>query len=274
MANEIVITNLYKAFGRRVKLAIKLAKQGADKAAILAQTSTILALSDISLQIKKGKIFVIIGLSGAGKSTLIRHLNRLIDPDEGQILVQGQDILKLGLQDLAKLRQTKVSMVFQNFGLFPHWNVQDNVAYGLFVKKISKNKARQAVMPWLEAVGLSNYKLKYPDELSGGMLQRVGLARAFATDSDIILMDEPFSSLDPLIRREMQEFLIAWQTKHQKTIVFITHDIREAFRLGQKIAILKASKLIQVDTPTNIQNNPANDYVARIIEDTSKMSQK
>ena len=265
MAQEIVINNLYKLFGRNKKKALKMAQAGSSKSEILATTGSIMALCNISFTVEKGETNVIIGLSGSGKSTLVRHINRLIDPDLGEIIIQGQDILQLNLRELAKIRNKKLSMVFQGFGLLPHWNVQDNVAYGLLVAKVPRKEAYKRITPWLEAVGLADYRLKYPDQLSGGMLQRVGLARAFAVDPEIILLDEPFSALDPLIRKSMQDLLIDWQAKYRKTIVFITHDIAEAFKLGQKVCVLRAGKLEQIGSPEQIKAHPANAYVEKMI---------
>jgi len=263
---EIQVDNLYKVFGKQnKKKALKLAQENVSKVELLKKTGCVLALQDINLKINKGETFAVIGLSGCGKSTLIRHINRLLDPDSGTITIQGQNILELKQKDLLKYRQNKISMVFQHFALLPHWNVEDNVAYGLFIKHKSKAEAKQAVAPWLKKVGLYEYRDKYPDQLSGGMLQRVGLARAFSVDADIILMDEPFSALDPIIRKNMQKLLNSWQSELNKTIVFITHDIDEAFSLGDKIAVLRASRVEQVGTSEELIDNPQTEYVERFV---------
>jgi glycine betaine/proline transport system ATP-binding protein len=210
------------------------------------------------------------GLSGSGKSTLIRHFNRLIEPTAGQILVDGQDVMALGPRELEQFRQRTMSMVFQRFGLFPHRNVLDNAAYGLQVQGMPKAEREAKARHWLEQVGLKGFEKQYPRQLSGGMQQRVGLARALATDADILLMDEAFSALDPLIRREMQDQLLALQAKLNKTIVFITHDLDEALRLGNRIAILKDGELVQEGAPEDILLNPANDYVQAFLQDVNR----
>lgn len=263
---EIEIRNVYKIFGQNNAAAIALAKEGLDKAAILAKTGSNMGLADVSLTIASGRIFVIMGLSGSGKSTLVRHLNRLIEPSSGEILFDGQNILKLNARDLRSFRTRRVSMVFQSFGLMPHYTVVQNAAYGLTVRGEPRNVARDTAMKWIETVGLKGYESKYPFELSGGMKQRVGLARALAADTDVILMDEAFSALDPLIRAEMQDQLLELQRSLAKTIVFITHDLDEALRIGSQIAILRDGKVVQVDTPDAILAKPANDYVARFVQ--------
>ena len=265
MAN-ISIRNVTKVFGKKEKEALALADQGLNKAEILEKTGCSIGLNDISLDIPSGSIFVIMGLSGSGKSTLVRHINRLIDPSSGQILFDGKNILDMKPKELRKFRNENVSMVFQNFGLMPHRTVLRNVIYGLRVRGISRADAHPIGKKWIEAVGLAGYEDRYPDELSGGMKQRVGLARALATDGDVILMDEAFSALDPLIRADMQDQLLDLQGKLQKTIVFITHDLEEALRIGSQIAILKDGKLVQVGTPDEILSNPADDYVAKFVE--------
>jgi glycine betaine/proline transport system ATP-binding protein len=265
MAN-ISIRNVTKVFGKKEKEALALADQGIGKAEILEKTGCSIGLNDISLDIPSGSIFVIMGLSGSGKSTLVRHINRLIDPSSGQILFDGKNILEMRPKDLRNFRNQHVSMVFQNFGLMPHRTVMRNVIYGLRVRGIPRADAYPIGRKWIEAVGLAGYEDRFPDELSGGMKQRVGLARALATDGDVILMDEAFSALDPLIRADMQDQLLELQGKLQKTIVFITHDLEEALRIGSQIAILKDGKLVQVGTPDEILQNPADDYVAKFVE--------
>ena len=262
---KIEIRDVYKVFGKQEAQAIELLKQGADKTQVQAQTQCNVGLAGISASIPSGQISCIMGLSGSGKSTLVRHLNRLIDPSSGEILFNGKNILGLTMPELRQLRRHHISMVFQSFGLLPHLNVVDNVAFGLDVRGESRLQARNTAEQWLERVGLSEYASSYPDELSGGMQQRVGLARALAIDAEVLLMDEAFSALDPLIRYDMQDQLLALQQRLQKTIVFITHDIDEALRLGQHIVILRDGKVEQVGTPDEIKNNPVNEYVERFM---------
>lgn len=263
---EIDIRDVYKVFGPSDQRAVAMLREGVSKSEVQARTGNNVGLSGVSLHIPSGQITCIMGLSGSGKSTLVRHLNRLIDPSAGEIILDNQNILDLSLADLRTLRRYTISMVFQNFGLLPHLNVIDNVAFGLRVRGESRKQARQTAQQWLKRVGLSEYADNFPDELSGGMRQRVGLARALAIDARIILMDEAFSALDPLIRYDMQDQLLALQERLQKTIVFITHDIDEALRLGQHIVILRDGKVEQSGTPEQIRQAPANDYVRRFVE--------
>lgn len=263
---EIEIRNVYKIFGRDTGTALRLAKDGLDKAEVLARTGCSVGLDDVSLTIGAGRIFVIMGLSGSGKSTLVRHINRLIEPTAGEVRFDGRNILDLGAKALRDFRTHRVSMVFQSFGLMPHRTVLQNVVYGQRVRGLSRAEARPIGMQWIEAVGLSGYEDKYPHQLSGGMKQRVGLARALAADTDVILMDEAFSALDPLIRTDMQDQLLQLQQNLAKTIVFITHDLDEALRIGSEIAILKDGRLVQVGSPDEILTSPANDYVARFVQ--------
>jgi glycine betaine/proline transport system ATP-binding protein len=235
------------------------------KAEILAQTGCSVGLRNVSLDIRAGEIFVVMGLSGSGKSTLVRHLNRLIDPSSGAVLFDGVDILQFNARSLREFRRRSVSMVFQGFGLLPHRSVLDNVAFGLRARGEPKRPARVAAMRWVEMVGLNGYAEKYPGELSGGMRQRVGLARALAVDTGVVLMDEAFSALDPLIRVEMQDLLLDLQNRLQKTIVFVTHDLDEAVRIGGRIAVMKDGEVVQVGTPGDILDRPANDYVERFV---------
>ena len=265
-AVKIHIRDVYKVFGRREADALALLRQGEDKAAVQAETGANVGLAGVNAQIPTGRITCIMGLSGSGKSTLVRHLNRLIDPSAGEIMVDGENILALSMPQLRELRRHKISMVFQNFGLLPHINVLDNVAFGLSVRGENRDQARDGARQWLERVGLAEYEKNYPDELSGGMKQRVGLARALAIDAQVLLMDEAFSALDPLIRYDMQDQLLALQQRLNKTIVFITHDIDEALRLGQHVIILRDGKVEQVGTPAQIRRNPVNAYVARFVE--------
>ncbi len=266
----ISISGLYKVFGRKPHSVMERVKRGESKDSVLAETGHTVGLKEINLDINKGEIFVIMGLSGSGKSTLIRHFNRLIDPTEGQILVEGTDVMKLSQKDLEEFRRNKMSMVFQRFGLLPHRTVIDNVAYGLEIQGLSKEDRLNKANEWLETVGLKGYENQYPSQLSGGQQQRVGLARALCTDAEILLMDEAFSALDPLIRSEMQDQLIELQEKLHKTIVFITHDLDEALRLGDRIAILKDGELVQQGTPDEILLHPADDYVEAFVKDVNR----
>ncbi|MHA7588351.1 quaternary amine ABC transporter ATP-binding protein [Vibrio harveyi] len=266
----IEISGLYKIFGPKPKTVIERVKQGQSKDQILADTGHTVGLKDINLQINKGEIFVIMGLSGSGKSTMIRHFNRLIDPTMGQILVEGVDVMQLSPKELEEFRRHKMSMVFQRFGLLPHRTVVDNVAYGLEIQGIKKEARLAKANEWLETVGLKGYENQYPAQLSGGQQQRVGLARALATDAEILLMDEAFSALDPLIRNEMQDQLIELQEKLHKTIIFITHDLDEALRLGDRIAILKDGELVQQGSPDEILLHPADEYVEAFVKDVNR----
>lgn len=264
---KIKIENLYKVFGPKPKQVFSFLEQGMSKEEILQETGHSLGLIDISLSIEPGKIFVVMGLSGSGKSTLLRCINRLVQPSSGKILIDGIDILEFNQAQIRQFRREKIGMVFQHFGLFPHRTVQENVAYGLKVQGIAKTQRNEQARTWIETVGLAGYEAAYPGQLSGGMQQRVGLARALCTDPEILLMDEPFSALDPLIRREMQNELVNLQEKLKKTVIFISHDPREALRLGDHIAILKDGQVIQIGTPANILKNPANDYIAAFVQD-------
>jgi len=266
----IEISGLYKVFGPKPKSVIERVKQGDSKDQVLADTGHTVGLKEINLKIKQGEIFVIMGLSGSGKSTLIRHFNRLIDPTEGQILVEGTDVMQLSQKELEAFRRHKMSMVFQRFGLLPHRKVIDNVAYGLEIQGVDKAQRMDKANQWLETVGLKGYENQYPSQLSGGQQQRVGLARALCTDAEILLMDEAFSALDPLIRSEMQDQLIELQEKLHKTIIFITHDLDEALRLGDRIAILKDGELVQQGTPDEILLHPADDYVEAFVKDVNR----
>lgn len=262
---KIEINGVYKVFGRNEARALEMLRQGADKTTVQSETGANVGLAGVDAQIPTGQITCIMGLSGSGKSTLVRHLNRLIDPSAGEILVDGENILSLSMPALRELRRHKISMVFQSFGLLPHINVLDNVAFGLSVRGESRPRARDTARQWLARVGLEEYEKNYPDELSGGMRQRVGLARALAIDAEVLLMDEAFSALDPLIRYDMQDQLLALQQRLHKTIVFITHDIEEALRLGQHIIILRDGKVEQIGSPEDIRNRPVNEYVERFV---------
>ncbi|WP_286238797.1 quaternary amine ABC transporter ATP-binding protein [Neptuniibacter halophilus] len=272
MADDLLIEvkGLYKLFGNQPEKHMPLVHQGQSKDEILAATGHTLGLKDINLQIRRGEIFVIMGLSGSGKSTLIRHFNRLIDPTEGVIKVEGSDVMQFGPNELQEFRRHKMSMVFQRFGLLPHKTVVANVAYGLSIQGVAKSEANTKAREWLETVGLAGYEEQYPSQLSGGQQQRVGLARALCTDAEILLMDEAFSALDPLIRSEMQDQLIQLQETLHKTIIFITHDLDEALRLGDRIAILKDGEIVQQGEPEDILLNPATDYVEAFVRDVNR----
>ncbi|MEO5794206.1 MAG: betaine/proline/choline family ABC transporter ATP-binding protein [Rhodoferax sp.] len=264
--SAIEVRNVFKVFGARETEAMKMLSTGADKKSVLERTGCNVGIHDVSLSIEAGEIFVIMGLSGSGKSTLVRHFNRLIEPSAGEILVGSRDVIQLDDAGLRQLRRNDMSMVFQNFGLLPHKTVIDNVGYGLVVRGEKSDAVRATACRWIERVGLKGYESKYPDELSGGMRQRVGLARALTVDASILLMDEAFSALDPLIRHDMQDLLLDLQGTLKKTIVFITHDIDEALRIGARIAIMRDGRLIQVGTPTEILESPADDYVRRFVD--------
>lgn len=261
MKVKLSVRGLYKIFGEEPERAWKLLEQGLDKSAIFEKTGLTLGVQDAGFDIYEGEIFVIMGLSGSGKSTLVRLLNRLIEPTAGQVMLDGVDIAGLSAEELREARRKKISMVFQSFALMPHMNVIDNVAFGLELDGVAREDRYTRARSALEQVGLSAYEDSYPDELSGGMQQRVGLARGLANDPAILLMDEAFSALDPLIRTEMQDELLKLQEEHQRTIVFISHDLDEAMRIGDRIAIMEGGRVVQVDSPDNILANPANDYV-------------
>ena len=268
--SKIEINNVYKIFGSNPKSILPMVKDGASKEEILDKTGHTVGLDNVTLKIEEGEIFVCMGLSGSGKSTLIRHLNRLIDPTDGEIIVEGTNVMSLNKQQLIEFRRHKMSMVFQRFGLFPHRTVIDNVGYGLEMQGVAEAERKKTAMEKIEAVGLSGFENQFPAQLSGGMQQRVGLARALANDTDIMLMDEAFSALDPLIRSDMQKQLLDLQAQLKKTIVFITHDLDESLRLGDHIGILNAGKLVQVGTPVEIVMNPADDYVEAFVKDVNR----
>jgi glycine betaine/proline transport system ATP-binding protein len=252
------------------KMPLNSLRMGLDKEELLEKSNCVLGLNNINLNIKKAKIQVVMGLSGSGKSTLIRHLNRLIEPTSGEILVNDTDILKLNTKELVQFRQNNMSMVFQKFALFPHKTVLQNVGYGLAVQNIPKDEWEEKATKWINRVGLEGYETYYPGQLSGGMQQRVGLARALATDAEILLMDEAFSALDPLIRSEMQNILLDLQSELHKTIIFITHDLDEALKIGDRIAILRDGSMVQDSDPQEIIMNPADDYVSDFIKDINR----
>ena len=265
MAKEITIAHVFKVFGEAPETALDLVRQGVSKQDILAQTGHSIAVFDANLHIHAGEIFVIMGLSGSGKSTLVRLLNRLIEPTAGRIVIDGQDINLHSDAQLRALRRKDISMVFQSFALMPHMTVLDNTAFGLELAGVDRAEREQQATLALEQVGLDGWGASYPDELSGGMQQRVGLARALASDPSILLMDEAFSALDPIIRTEMQSELLRLQQVRRRTIVFISHDLDEAMRIGDRIAIMKDGQVVQVGTPDDILRNPANDYVRSFV---------
>ncbi|MBE4599048.1 glycine betaine/L-proline ABC transporter ATP-binding protein ProV [Vibrio navarrensis] len=261
--NPILETRgLFKVFGEQPEQAFTLLEKGVDKDGILQKTGLTIGVNDVSLSIQAGEIFVIMGLSGSGKSTLVRLLNRLIEPTKGSVLLKGKDIAHISEQELREVRRKHISMVFQNFALMPHMTVLENAAFGLELAGIAVEERESTALAALNRVGLDAYAEAFPDELSGGMKQRVGLARALACDPDILLMDEAFSALDPLIRAEMQDELLRLQNADKRTIVFISHDLDEAMRIGDRIAIMQHGDVVQVGTPDEILNHPANDYVA------------
>lgn len=270
MTTKVEIKNLTKIFGKKERQALELVKEGQSKEEILKKTGATVGVNKASFKVEQGEIFVIMGLSGSGKSTLVRMLNRLIEPTEGNILIDGEDISTMDKDALRKVRREKVSMVFQNFGLFPHRTILENTEYGLEVQGVDKSERQKKAEKALDNAGLLPYKDQYPNQLSGGMQQRVGLARALANDPEILLMDEAFSALDPLIRKDMQDELLEMQETMHKTIIFITHDLNESLRIGDRIAIMKDGKVVQVGTGEEILTNPADDYVERFVEDVDR----
>ncbi len=267
---KIEIKNVYKIFGDQPSKVLPMVRDGATKEEVLEKTGHTIGLDNVSLSIEEGETFVCMGLSGSGKSTLIRHINRLIDPTSGVVSVEGTNVMSLNKEQLIDFRRHKMSMVFQRFGLFPHKTVLQNVGYGLEMQGKAEDERHSVAMEKIDAVGLTGFENQFPNQLSGGMQQRVGLARALATDSDIMLMDEAFSALDPLIRSDMQKQLLDLQSELKKTIVFITHDLDESLRLGDHIGILNAGKLVQVGTPVDIIMNPADDYVKAFVKDVNR----
>ncbi|HLR42568.1 MAG TPA: glycine betaine/L-proline ABC transporter ATP-binding protein [Pseudogracilibacillus sp.] len=270
MTTQIKLENVSKIFGPNPKSIIPLIKEGKSKEEILKETNHTVGVYDASIDIKKGEVFVVMGLSGSGKSTLIRCFNLLNVPTDGSVFIDGQDLMACSKNELKKVRQEKIAMVFQHFGLFDHRTVLANVEYGLEIRQMDKKERRETAMKYIELVGLKGYEDQYPGQLSGGMQQRVGLARALTNNPDILLMDEPFSALDPLIRREMQSELIRLQKHLQKTIIFITHDVNEAFKLGDRIAVMKDGHVVQIGTPEEIIDEPANDYIVDFIQDIDR----
>ncbi|SDC56482.1 quaternary amine ABC transporter ATP-binding protein [Shouchella lonarensis] len=268
--SKIKVESLTKVFGKKPRRAMEMLSKGKTKQEILLQTGLTIGVDRANFEVENGEIFVIMGLSGSGKSTLVRLLNRLIEPTKGSVWLDGEDLAEMDAARLRKVRREKMSMVFQKFGLFPTRTVISNVEYGLEVQGMDKKTRCEKAQISLELVGLKGYEHRYPDQLSGGMQQRVGLARALANDPDVLLMDEAFSALDPLIRKDMQDELLDLQEKMQKTIIFITHDLDEALRIGDRIMIMKDGAIMQIGTPEDILTHPKNDYVARFVEDVDR----
>jgi glycine betaine/proline transport system ATP-binding protein len=270
MENSITVKNLFKVFGKNPENTFPLIEKGHTKNEILEKTGCTIGINDASFEVKKKEVFVIMGLSGSGKSTVLRCLNRLIEPTRGEIYIGDTNIMEMDEEQLLKVRREKMSMVFQNFGLFPHRTVANNVEYGLEIGGMEKEKRRKKAYEALETVGLKGYEEQMPGELSGGMQQRVGLARALANEPEILLMDEAFSALDPLIRSDMQDELLELQSRVHKTIVFITHDLDEALKLGDRIAIMKDGYVVQIGTPEDILTEPADDYVKAFVQNVDR----
>ena len=267
---KVSIKNLYKIFGSNGKDMVQKVEEGATKSSLQAEHKHVLGLNNVNIDIPARRIQVIMGLSGSGKSTLIRHLNRLIEPTSGEIMVDGEDVLAMSDVELRNFRRNKMSMVFQKFALLPHRTVIDNVGYGLKIKGTDKAEINERSQKWIDRVGLSGFENNYPAQLSGGMQQRVGLARALATDAEILLMDEAFSALDPLIRNDMQDILLDLQEELHKTIIFITHDLDEALNIGDNIVILRDGAVIQQGSPQEIVLDPVDDYVRDFIKDINR----
>jgi len=263
------VIDVWKIFGADAQSVISSELKDASKREILEKSGCVLGLRKITFQVQRGEFFVLMGLSGSGKSTLVRCLIRLIDPTAGQIMIQGEDVCRFDSKRLRHLRRNTTGMVFQHFGLLPHYTVLDNVAYGLKIRGMSKEQRHEAALKAIQTVGLEGWENYQPVALSGGMQQRVGLARALANDPEILLMDEPFSGLDPLIRREMQDELVELQDRLHKTIIFVTHDLHEALKLGDRIAIMRNGEIIQIGTPEEVISSPADDYVQEFVQDAS-----
>lgn len=274
MAPETVveISNVWKIFGARAEDALRAVRdRGLSKAEALSEFNAVVGVADVSLSVNRGEIFCIMGLSGSGKSTLVRHFNRLLEPTDGRIEIEGTDVMALGTRELQRFRNQKIGMVFQNFALMPHRSVLDNVAMPLEIRKVAKNERMRQAAAILDIVELGAWGAKYAHELSGGMQQRVGLARALAANPDVLLMDEPFSALDPLIRRQLQDEFIRLSKILKKTTIFITHDLDEAVRIGDRIAIMRDGKMVQIGTAEDIVMAPADDYVAEFVAGISRL---
>ncbi len=270
MTVKLQVKDLTKIFGKRVPRAKELLKQGKSKAEILKETGATIGVDRANFEVESGEIFVIMGLSGSGKSTLVRMINRLIEPTEGSVLIDNEDLMQIDKKELLEVRRKKMSMVFQNFGLFPNRTILDNTSYGLEIQGIDKQTRDQKANEALDLVGLNGYGEQYPTQLSGGMQQRVGLARALANDPEILLMDEAFSALDPLNRSDMQDQLLDLQETMHKTIIFISHDLNEALKIGDYIMIMKDGEIVQTGTPEDILTRPADEYVEKFIENVDR----
>ncbi len=269
-STKIVCNHIWKIFGPNPKTILENLDHSLSRAELQARTNHVIGVRDMSFEVEQGETFVVMGLSGSGKSTLVRCLHRLIEPTAGEVLIDGEDVMKMNASQLTHLRRNKMSMVFQHFGLFPHRRIVDNIAFGLEIRGCQVRERTDKAMEVLEMVGLGGWESHYPRELSGGMQQRVGLARALAVDPEVMIFDEPFSALDPLIRREMQDELLALQDKVQKTMVFITHDFLEAIKMGDHIAIMKDGETSQIGTPEELVAAPADDYVREFTEDVPR----
>ena len=268
---KIEIKNLYKVFGSNPHRVLQLIKKGKNKDEILKATGHNVGINNANFEVEEGEVFVVMGLSGSGKSTLVRCINLLIEPTAGEVIIDGENIVGSTKERLLTVRREKINMVFQNFALLPHRDIESNVAFGLEIKGVELETRKRKAQDAIKLVGLEGYEKSMPSQLSGGMQQRVGLARALATDPDILLMDEAFSALDPLIRKEMQDELLDLQTKMHKTIIFITHDLDEALKIGDRIAIMKDGVIVQIGTPEDILTNPADDYVREFVQDVNRV---
>ncbi|MEX1046141.1 MAG: betaine/proline/choline family ABC transporter ATP-binding protein [Actinomycetota bacterium] len=262
--------NAWKVYGPDPERIVGSSDADLPRGELLEKTGCVVAVRDVSFEVATGEVFVVMGLSGSGKSTLVRMINRIHEPTEGEVLIDGEDLLEAGKERLRDIRRQKISMVFQHFGLLPHRRIVENVAFGLEIQGMDKDERTVSAGAVLNKVGLEGWGQSFPDELSGGMQQRVGLARALANDPEILLFDEPFSALDPLIRRDMQDEVLKLQREVRKTMIFITHDLAEALKLGDRIAIMKDGRFVQVDTPERVVSHPANDYVADFIRDVPR----
>ena len=274
MSNDTVIeiSSVWKIFGSQPKEALRaIRERGLTKAEVLAEFNSVVGVADVSLSVNRGEIFCVMGLSGSGKSTLVRHFNRLLEPTDGKIMIEGTDVMALGTRDLQQFRNRKIGMVFQNFALMPHRSVLDNVAMPLEIRQVAKNERMRQAAAILDIVELGAWGAKFAHELSGGMQQRVGLARALAANPDVLLMDEPFSALDPLIRRQLQDEFIRLSKILKKTTIFITHDLDEAVRIGDRIAIMRDGRMVQIGTAEDIVMHPADDYVADFVAGISRL---
>lgn len=270
MGTILEVKHLSKLFGKKQKAALEMIKAGKSKSAIFKKTGVTVGVYDASFEVQEGEIFVIMGLSGSGKSTLVRMLNRLIEPSTGSILLEGKDISKMSVDQLREVRRHDMNMVFQSFALFPHKTILENTEFGLELRGVPKQERREIAKRALDQSGLLEVRDQYPDQLSGGMQQRVGLARALANSPKILLMDEAFSALDPLIRRDMQDELLELQETMKQTVIFISHDLNEALRIGDRIALMKDGQIMQIGTGEDILTNPANDFVREFVEDVDR----